>query len=115
MRRQETNARARLAEMRKQMQDLDRQSAEREKLLATRQAHRDKLEAERKAGQAALAAIETRLRDARGESGFRGERLRIIDPGIVPERPSSPNLPLNVAAALLAGPGAADHSTSRSR
>lgn len=31
------------------------------------------------------------------------ERLTIIDPGVVPERPSSPNLPLNVAAALLLG------------
>ena len=39
----------------------------------------------------------------RGESGFRGERLKVIDPGIVPERPSSPNLPLNVAVALLVG------------
>jgi capsular polysaccharide biosynthesis protein len=32
-----------------------------------------------------------------------GERLTIIDPGVVPERHSSPNLPLNVAAALLLG------------
>ena len=38
---------------------------------------------------------------AKGE--FRGERLRIIDPGIVPERPSSPNIPLNVLAALFLG------------
>jgi uncharacterized protein involved in exopolysaccharide biosynthesis len=102
-RKQESNARALLTQMRKQIQDMERQGAEREKLLANRQAHRDQLDAERKAGQAALAAMETRLRDARGETGFRGERLKIIDPGIVPERPSSPNLPLNVAAALLAG------------
>jgi uncharacterized protein involved in exopolysaccharide biosynthesis len=99
----ESNARARLLELRKQLQDLDRQGAEREKLLATRQAHRDQLDADRKAGQEALAGIDERLRDARGETGFRGERLKLIDPGIVPERPSSPNLPLNVAAALLAG------------
>ena len=39
----------------------------------------------------------------RGDAGYRGERLQIIDPGIVPERPSSPNLPLNLAAALLLG------------
>jgi uncharacterized protein involved in exopolysaccharide biosynthesis len=103
LRRQESEAHARLTEMRKQIQDLERQGAEREKLLSTRQAHRDQLDAERQAGQAALAAIEARLRDARGETGFRGERLKIIDPGIVPERPSSPNLPLNVAAALVAG------------
>jgi uncharacterized protein involved in exopolysaccharide biosynthesis len=100
---QAANARVRLAEMRKQLLELDRQRAERERLLAARQAHRDQLDAERKAGQASLAAIDARLRDARGEVGFRGERLKIIDPGIVPERPSSPNLPLNLAAALLLG------------
>jgi uncharacterized protein involved in exopolysaccharide biosynthesis len=100
---EDSNARVRLAEMRKQLQDMDRQNAERESLLAARHAHRDQLEAERKAGQAALAAIDNRLREARGESGYRGERLKVIDPGIVPQRPSSPNLPLNVAAALLAG------------
>lgn len=103
IRKQASNAHARLDEMRKQLQTLDRQNAEREKLLATRLAHRDKLDAERKAGQTALAGIETRLREARGDTGYRGERLRIIDPGIVPERPSSPNLPLNIAAALLLG------------
>jgi uncharacterized protein involved in exopolysaccharide biosynthesis len=102
-RQQESAARARLAQMRQQVQNLERHGAEQERLLATRQAHHDQLDAERKAGQATLAAMETRLRDARGETGFRGERLKIIDPGIVPERPSSPNLPLNVAAALLAG------------
>ena len=62
-------------------------------------------EAERKAAQAGLAAVEARLRDARADAGYRGERLKVVDPGIVPERPSSPNLPLNVAAALLLGAG----------
>jgi succinoglycan biosynthesis transport protein ExoP len=103
IRKQAGNARARLDEMRKQLQALDRQAAEREKLLATRLAHRDKLEADRKAAQLAITSIENRLRDARGDAGYRGERLKIIDPGIVPERPSSPNLPLNLAAALLLG------------
>jgi uncharacterized protein involved in exopolysaccharide biosynthesis len=103
MRGEEANARARLAEMRKQLTDIDRQSAEGERLMGVRQTHRDQLEAERKAGQSALAAMEARLRDARGESGFRGERLKVIDPGIVPGRPSSPNFPLNIAVALLAG------------
>jgi capsule polysaccharide export protein KpsE/RkpR len=103
LRREESSARARLAEMRKQTQEFDRQNAERERLLATRTAHRDKLEADRKSAQAALTAVEGRLREARGETGYRGERLKIIDPGIVPQRPSSPNWPLNVAGALLAG------------
>jgi len=29
------------------------------------------------------------------------ERLDILDPGIVPQRPSSPNIPLNLAVAAL--------------
>jgi uncharacterized protein involved in exopolysaccharide biosynthesis len=103
LRREEANARVRLSEMRKQVADLDRRLTEREKLLAVRQANRDRLEAERKAGQAALVGVETRLREARSDSGLRGERLRVIDPGIVPERPSSPNIPLNVMAGLFAG------------
>lgn len=96
-------AQERLKEIRRQMDQVARRSSEREKILSRRQARRDRLESERKAAQAALATIEARLRETRGDAGYRGERIRIIDPGIVPERPSSPNLPLNVAAALLLG------------
>ena len=32
---------------------------------------------------------------------FRTGQLRIVDPGIVPERPSFPNLPLAVASAIV--------------
>jgi uncharacterized protein involved in exopolysaccharide biosynthesis len=103
IRREASNARARLVEMRKQVEAIDRQAVERERLLATRSAHREKLDANRKSGQVALAAIQARLREATGEAGYRGERLRVIDPGVVPERPSSPNLPLNLVAAMLLG------------
>ncbi|HWC98746.1 MAG TPA: hypothetical protein VG456_18430 [Candidatus Sulfopaludibacter sp.] len=94
---------ARAAELRRQLAALDKQMAEREKLLAVRVAHRDALEAERKTAQTSLAAMESRLRETRGDAGYRGERLKIIDPGIVPERPSSPNIQLNLLAALLLG------------
>ena len=97
------NARARIAEMRRHLADLNAQMSGAEKSLGERQAHRDQLAADRQAGQTALASIEGRLRDARSERGFRGERLQVIDPGIVPERPSSPNVPLNLMVALLAG------------
>jgi uncharacterized protein involved in exopolysaccharide biosynthesis len=99
----QSEALSRAAEIRKQMDALDRQEAEREKLLAARTTHRDRLDSERKAQQAALSAIQGRLSQARGDAGSRGERLRIVDPGIVPERPSSPNTSLNIAAALLLG------------
>jgi uncharacterized protein involved in exopolysaccharide biosynthesis len=98
-----SNARARTAELRRQLSDLNVQMAAREKVLGTRHAHHDQLAADRQAAQTALAAIEGRLREARSERGSRGERLQVIDPGIVPERPSSPNTPLNVALTLLAG------------
>jgi uncharacterized protein involved in exopolysaccharide biosynthesis len=41
------------------------------------------------------------LDDTRGAAGYRGERLQMIDAGIVPEKPSSPSLRLNVMAAIL--------------
>ncbi|HLK68488.1 MAG TPA: Wzz/FepE/Etk N-terminal domain-containing protein [Bryobacteraceae bacterium] len=103
IRREASNAHARLDEIQKQLQLLTRRSAEQEKVLAGRLAHRDKLDNDRKTSLASLTAIETRLREARGDAGYRGERLRVIDPGTVPERPSSPSLPLNVGAALLLG------------
>jgi uncharacterized protein involved in exopolysaccharide biosynthesis len=97
------DARARVAELSKQLDALNRQTAEKEKVLAGRLARRERIEAEYKIAQTALAAIDNRLRDARNDVAYRGERLSIIDPGVVPERPSSPNVPLNLAAALLLG------------
>ena len=97
------NARLRAEGLRRQLDVLKRQAAEREKLLSTRMAHRDRLDAERKTALAALAGIENRLRETRSDAGYRGERLKVIDPGVVPESPSSPNIPLNVAAGLLLG------------
>jgi len=96
-------ARARRDHIRSQLEMLNRQAVDRNKLLSVRLAHRDRLEGDRKAEQTQLAAVEMQLREARGAATYRGERLEIIDPGIVPERPSSPNLWLNVAAAFLLG------------
>lgn len=97
------NTRARLQEVQRQLEVLNRETAEKEKLLATRVAHREHLDDERRVHQAELATMQTRLRDTRNQVGFRGERLAIIDPGVVPERPSSPNVSLNVSVALLLG------------
>ena len=103
LRKEQSNARTRLDELQQEVESLDSQIAEKEKLLAQRSARRNQLEAQQKSDQAALAAVETRLRDTRNDLGYRGERLTIIDTGVVPERPSSPNTPLNIAVATLLG------------
>ena len=103
LRKEQSNARTRLDELQREIDNLDRQVAEKEKLLAERLTRREHLEAERKSDQAAWTAVETRLRDTRNDLSYRGERLTVIDTGVVPERPSSPNLPLNIAVAALLG------------
>jgi capsule polysaccharide export protein KpsE/RkpR len=99
----QADTRARLQQLRKQLETINGQSIEREKLLSVRLARRNRLDVERRTLEAQIGAAETQLREARATAGFRGERLKIIDPGIVPERPSAPNVMLNVAAAFLLG------------
>lgn len=69
--------------------------------LAQRTAHRQAMEMDLSASQSAFDAAFEHLRELRGNEGARGERLRVIDPGIVPQRPSSPNVVQNILAALL--------------
>ena len=52
--------------------------------------------------QHSYETVASRLLESRATAGTHAEQLRIIDPGTVPQRPSSPNISLNVAAAFLA-------------
>ena len=94
--------RARIEKLRAGIKGIEETIALEQALSAGRTARTQKLESDRKSAESMLRAAETRLRDARANAGYRGERLTIIDPGIVPERPSSPNTALNVAAAAFA-------------
>ena len=58
-------------------------------------------ESARMAAWEVLGAAELQLNEARAVAGERGERLQVIDPGIVPEIHSSPNVPLNLFAAFF--------------
>lgn len=69
--------------------------------LARRVAKGEQLQSELRIARTAYDSAAARLRDVRASVGMHGERLRVIDPGIVPERPSSPNIPVNVIAAFL--------------
>jgi uncharacterized protein involved in exopolysaccharide biosynthesis len=103
LREQQSTAHARFDELGKQLAALDSETARKESLVASRSAKRERLKAELDAAQKSLAAAEAQLRDARNEAGNHGERMTIIDPGAVPEQPSSPNIPLNLSAAVLLG------------
>jgi uncharacterized protein involved in exopolysaccharide biosynthesis len=93
--------RARAGVLEKRLQELQRSIQELGSTMASRGGKRDALQNQVKSAQTASEAAEMRLRELRAAAGSRGERLRVMDPGIVPQRPSSPNVPLNVAAALL--------------
>jgi succinoglycan biosynthesis transport protein ExoP len=93
--------RARAAELEKRAGELEKGIEQKSALASQRAAERQRLEVEVKMAQTASESSAARLRDLRATAGTRGERLRVIDPGIVPQRPSSPNVALNVFAALL--------------
>ena len=94
------------AMLREQQRSLEAEMAVKQKLLAERAAEIDRLAAEYNAAREARLQSERRRRDAQGMAGQRSERISLLDPGFVPERPSSPSLPLNllvaVALALMA-------------
>lgn len=96
-------SRARADTLRKQLAQVERGLTATEELLARRMAERDRVDAQRTASQEAYTTVETRLSQVRADRGYRSERLKIIDPGIVPEQPSAPNIPLRLLAALLLG------------
>jgi len=62
---------------------------------------RETLDAELDGARTAWEAAKAKLDDVRASVAFRGERLELLDPGIVPQSPSFPNTPLNLIVALL--------------
>ncbi len=95
-RQQRRAAQARAAVLQKQVDEVSRALGEKSALLSRRTARQVEVDNELKAAQASFEAVAARSRDLEASSGNRGERLRIVDPGIVPQRPSSPDVPLNV-------------------
>jgi uncharacterized protein involved in exopolysaccharide biosynthesis len=61
---------------------------------------RESLDIELRAARADYEAAKTKLSDIQTSAAFRGERIKLLDPGIVPDQPSFPNMALNVAVAL---------------
>jgi polysaccharide biosynthesis transport protein len=76
--------------------DLNAKSATLAALRARRQRADDRL----RSAEDLFESAAKRGDEASASAMFRTERLRLVDPGIVPQRPSFPNLPLAVVSAL---------------
>ncbi len=90
---------ARAARLKRQIAEMDSESATRQRQLAERRASIESLTASVKSARAAVELERRRLRDLQSMNDLRGERIMLLDPGVVPERPSSPDLLLNAVAA----------------
>jgi uncharacterized protein involved in exopolysaccharide biosynthesis len=96
-------AKARADSLEKQDAELTRQIKEKAVQLSRRSARDDEARQKLRTAQTNYDSANLRLREVRGNSGLRGERLRVVEPSVIPERPSSPNLLLNLALALGVG------------
>jgi uncharacterized protein involved in exopolysaccharide biosynthesis len=93
----------RVAAYKRRITAMNEQISASRKSLAEVTARLEGLESDLASARRSYAASESRLQELHLAAGYRGERLRIIDPGIVPERPSSPDMMLNLVVALIAG------------
>ncbi|MBI2679853.1 MAG: hypothetical protein HYX25_02460 [Candidatus Solibacter usitatus] len=82
---------------------LEQARARMEQLYAQGEAKGGAAEAQQTSARENFEEAERRLGEVRAAAGYRGERLSIIDAGVVPEKPTWPNLPLNVAVAVFIG------------
>jgi len=95
------SARARIASLEAQEAGLAKTIAEKGNLSERLSRRQEFLAAEVKSARSAFDAARAKLDELKASVAFHGERLEVLDPGIVPQRPSWPNTPLNVLAALL--------------
>lgn len=92
--------RARVESLEKQDADLAQRIDERTVEISKRQARTEEFEEKVRAASLGLETAERRLREFQAAVGTRSEQLRVIDPGVVPEKASFPLVGLNVALAI---------------
>ena len=101
MREQLAASKARTAQIELADRELGQSLAVKAVLLERRKHGREVLDQERQSARAQFELATTRFNETVASAAFRSERLEIIDPGTVPERPSSPNIPLNLVVAFF--------------
>ena len=97
------STKARIASLSARARDLEQAVAAKSKMLAETSTRLDVLDVERKTRQTAYDSALRRAQDLRASLSYSTERLKIIDPGTVPERPSEPRRALYCAAAIGLG------------
>jgi uncharacterized protein involved in exopolysaccharide biosynthesis len=93
--------RARIGSLEDQSVALNQSAAQKNTILELRKHRKEVQDTELRSARADYELAKTKLSDAQSSAAYRGERLEIMDPGIVPQHPSFPNTPLNVMLALV--------------
>src|SRR5258708_31020350 len=92
---------ARAEALEKQAADVNRELIAKEKMASERRVRLDASTADLKTARTTSQPADGRLTEIRQAAGTRSERLRIIDPGIVPQQPSSPGRTIIVITAVV--------------
>ncbi len=95
--------RARQKALRAELAEVEAPLARNQAARASLDLRRQELESAYDLAQNALISFTNRANDARFTTAARHEELQIADPGVVPARPSSPNVLLNVLLAAFLG------------
>jgi uncharacterized protein involved in exopolysaccharide biosynthesis len=94
-------ARARIDLLQRRTGELTRTIDQKSKALAQQTAHEQDLQAVLTEARASYETAAQRLVNLGSSRGARAEWLHVVDPGIIPQRPSSPNVPLILIGAAL--------------
>ena len=100
VRRDLASSRARVTALTRDRSGLEQETAAKSAILAGLRVRLRRVGDLRRTAETAFDIISHRANDLAATSGLRTEQLRIVDPGIVPQRPSSPNLLLLAVAAF---------------
>ncbi|MCW5977806.1 MAG: hypothetical protein KIT09_06995 [Bryobacteraceae bacterium] len=92
--------RARSRELEAALRDIERAIGEKDRLLGVRIGRLDAAEEQLTIALDRYDAAAARAENLTSSVGLGGERLRVVDPGIVPQRPSEPRTALNLIVAI---------------
>src|SRR5580698_687432 len=93
--------RARVASLDAQAATIAKTSADMATELETREQRREPLDNELRSARAAYETARNKFAEVEYSSAFHDDRLEIMDPGVEPRHPSSPNMVVNVMLAAL--------------